>query len=124
MKLSLIFFFIFLFFTPTYSIIPQEQAAISTLRTNFSKTTYQSWNLTGDSYNLSIAQLQSDGQFADYVSTENALKSSNSFTSIYSAPQANVANLLAASFSRIWRIAENFRNKPIPEDIKTKPTQP
>jgi hypothetical protein len=113
-----------LFFATIISILfsqtPAELAAINTLRTNYSKSMYRSQDLVADTYTICLAQLQSNGQFADYVVAENTLKNSNSFLSVYSAPQSDAGDFLLTCFTRIWRIAENFRGKTIPDDIRIK----
>ncbi|MCE5174336.1 MAG: polysaccharide lyase family 8 super-sandwich domain-containing protein [Bacteroidales bacterium] len=104
----------------SYAMTSEESAAISALRTKYSNTAYHSWNLTGSSYAVCIAQLQSNGQFTDFIATENSLKSSNSFSNLYSTAQHNVNNFILPCFNRLWRIAENYRKKTIPNDIKAK----
>lgn len=99
---------------------PAETAAINVLRTNYSKTQYRAHELVTDTYGVCLAQLQSNGQFTDYIAAENVLKNDNSFKSTYTTPQNNAGAFLLTCFRRIWRIAENFRGKAIPDSIKTK----
>ena len=97
-----------------------ETAAINTLRTNYSKSTYRSQDLVADTYAICLAQLQSNGQFTDYIATETSLTSSNSFKSTGTTAQNNAGDFLYTCFARIWRIAENFRGKAIPDSIRIK----
>ncbi len=99
---------------------PEELAAIANLRTTYSKSMYRSGDLDADSYVVCIAQLQSNGQFSDFIATETLLKNNNSFKSTATTAQGNAGDFLLTCFERIWRIAENFRGKAIPDDIRIK----
>jgi hypothetical protein len=107
-------------FVSLYSQTPAEIAAINTLRTNYSKSMWRSQDLVADSYSICLAQLQPNGQFKDYIATETSLANSNSFTTTSMTPQYNAGDFLYTCFARIWRIAENFRGKTIPDSIRTR----
>jgi len=103
-----------------YSQTAAETAAINTLRTNYSKSMYRPQDLVADTYTICLAQLQSNGQFTDFIDEETTLTNSNSFKSTSSTTQNKVGDFLYTCFARIWRIAENFRGKTIPDDIRIK----
>jgi len=107
-------------FILSFGDTPEELAAIANLRTTYSKSMYRSHILVSDSYAVCIAQLQSNGQFTNFIATETSLKNSNSFKSTAYTAQRNAGDFLTTCFQRIWRIAENFREKTIPDDIRLK----
>ena len=116
---------ILLFFTLIPSLLsfgdtPAELTAIANLRTTYSKSLSRSQDLVADSYDICLKQLQPNGQFTDYISTENSLSGSNSFKSTSSTLQNNAGDFLYTCFARIWRIVENFRGKSIPDSIRIK----
>jgi hypothetical protein len=80
----------------------------------------RSQDLVADTYAICLAQLQSNGQFTDLIATETTFTASNSFKSTSTSVQYDVGDYLLTCFGRIWRIAENFRGKTIPADIRTK----
>ena len=120
MKIIILFLTLILFSHISFSQTPAETAAIASLRTNYSKSMSRSQDLVADSYDICLAQLQSNGQFTDYIADETSLTNSNSFKNTSSTLQNNAGDFLYTCFARIWRIAENFRGKIIPDDIRIK----